>query len=577
MGIMICFFNPYPEKSIKTGILSLFGVSNFYLLRQSTDYFAPSTELNVFTHTWSLGVEEQFYFVFPIMAWFTGFSRRIAKGSRHLTWTTAGLSLASLIAFIYIYKTNQPVAYFSMPTRLWELCAGCLAFLSLDYSNKFSRAIGKIPPLITIGLLLLCMLVSTQFAVQATIAIVTLTSILLKSFRKGDIAYNLFTQPGIAYLGRISYSLYLWHWGVLCLSRWTIGIYWWSFPFQMALILFLSITSYRYVETPLRRMDWADAWWKSIGYGITASAITATFLFILSKIPGQPLYIGRKPSMIAMGVSSLVDTYSLKDSSWKGDTCILNDNDQVGKRITTSDCTLGSFSSANHRIVVIGNSFSVAFVQAFDDLVISDNYSVTITSSWGASPVQEIPNKSPWNKANDYYWRSVVPSLIKPLKSGDWVFLINDMASFSPKQINSESSEDLKKLDIGLRALSDKLSPKGIRLAVLHGNPFAREANCEPVIAAKQWFSPFGGPCIMPSRSESLRRRENLNKVLISLENEGKIRIIDLFDVFCPEDKCSYNAKNGQILYRDEFSHPSVEGVRLSSAIIRKILTSSGR
>jgi hypothetical protein len=281
--------------------------------------------------------------------------------------------------------------------------------------------------------------------------------------------------------------------------------------------------------------------------------------------------------MIAMGVSSLVDTYSLKDSSWKGDTCILNDNDQVGKRITTSDCTLGSFSSANHRIVVIGNSFSVAFVQAFDDLVISDNYSVTITSSWGASPVQEIPNKSPWNKANDYYWRSVVPSLIKPLKSGDWVFLINDMASFSPKQINSESSEDLKKLDIGLRALSDKLSPKGIRLAVLHGNPFAREANCEPVIAAKQWFSPFGGPCIMPSRSESLRRRENLNKVLISLENEGKIRIIDLFDVFCPEDKCSYNAKNGQILYRDEFSHPSVEGVRLSSAIIRKILTSSGR
>ena len=66
-SIAICLFNPAPGLSLRTGLTSLFGLSNLYLLKQSTDYFAQSTELNVFTHTWSLGVEEQFYIIFPIV------------------------------------------------------------------------------------------------------------------------------------------------------------------------------------------------------------------------------------------------------------------------------------------------------------------------------------------------------------------------------------------------------------------------------------------------------------------------------------------------------------------------------
>jgi peptidoglycan/LPS O-acetylase OafA/YrhL len=59
-SIAICLFNPKPYLSLWTGLTSLFGLSNLYLLDKATDYFAQSTELNIFTHTWSLGVEEQF-------------------------------------------------------------------------------------------------------------------------------------------------------------------------------------------------------------------------------------------------------------------------------------------------------------------------------------------------------------------------------------------------------------------------------------------------------------------------------------------------------------------------------------
>ncbi len=88
-SILISFFNPNPADSLRTGLTSLFGLSNIHLLRQSTDYFGASTELNVFTHTWSLGVEEQFYFLFPFIIWFTGYGQKIKKIELSLLQGTA--------------------------------------------------------------------------------------------------------------------------------------------------------------------------------------------------------------------------------------------------------------------------------------------------------------------------------------------------------------------------------------------------------------------------------------------------------------------------------------------------------
>jgi hypothetical protein len=107
---------------------------------------------------------------------------------------------------------------------------------------------------------------------------------------------------------------------------------------------------------------------------------------------------------------------------------------------------------------------------------------------------------------------------------------------------------------------------------VLNGLPFAREANCHPASAVPQWFSPFGGPCLMPDRAESLRRRQPLDEVLGDLQTQGTLQVVDLFDLFCPEGDCTYRARSGEILYRDEHSHPSQEAVQLAAPLIRKVL-----
>ena len=129
MSIGICLFNPEPQDSLETGLAALFGLSNFSLLAQSTDYFAYSTELNIFTHTWSLGVEEQFYILFPLLVWLSGFGQQAKNGSRNLFLLVGSLSIASFIGFIHLNNNNQPAAYFMMPSRFWEMASGCLIFV----------------------------------------------------------------------------------------------------------------------------------------------------------------------------------------------------------------------------------------------------------------------------------------------------------------------------------------------------------------------------------------------------------------------------------------------------------------
>jgi peptidoglycan/LPS O-acetylase OafA/YrhL len=575
-SVLICLFDPNPQASLRTGGASLFGLSNLYLLKLATDYFGASAQLNAFTHTWSLGVEEQFYAFFPLIFWLTGFARRHSEGLRNLVCVLGFLGYWSLDLFVREGMLQSPGAFFLMKARFWELSAGALVFVALD-SVPSVRTVRSLIVLVSLAGALLA---PARYSVFTTIVVVLLTALLIASLRPQTLGYKILAHPTAVYIGTISYSLYLWHWSILVISRWTIGIRWWCAPLQAGLMLFLAATSYRYVENPMRHAGWSPIRWKSILYGIAASACAAGLIVILTKPLGRRLYTGRAPKLAALGSQSLVDNYMVPDksSSWRGEECVLTGNPQVGKIIPIEGCTLGDFSSAKHRVLVMGNSFSTAFVQAFDELVMSDGYSVTITSVWGASPVPEIPNSGPWEKAADYYWGEVSPSLLSHLRVGDSVFFINDIAAHLPESASNVSEQKfLRQLNEGLAKFSQRLSERGIRLVVLDGLPFAREAECEPAIAKQQWFAPFGGPCHFISKQQTLRRRAELDKMLTTLRNQRKIAVVDLIDVFCPGKVCTYDSSDGQMLYRDVWSHPSVEAARLSAPIIRNVLTSDDR
>ncbi|MFK8182224.1 MAG: acyltransferase family protein [Phormidesmis sp.] len=288
-ALITCLVNPFPNVSINTGVTSLVGLSNIYLLRQATDYFGSSAELNTFTQTWSLGVEEQFYFLFPVLVWMTGFSRHTKRGARNLFFVMTVFVLSSFCLFAYLSGQNPSAAYFLMPSRLWEMGSGCLLFLGLSKLPSAAVLSRWLKPELLIGCLIAAFFLPLSFQVLATVLTVCVTSLLIVVIRPGTSAYRLLTLKPALFIGLISYSLYLWHWSVLAISRWTIGIHWWSVPFQLGLMFLLAFLSYRYIESPLRHLRWStnkvggDNKLGDIRYALLSSLLCAVLVFASAR------------------------------------------------------------------------------------------------------------------------------------------------------------------------------------------------------------------------------------------------------------------------------------------------------
>lgn len=249
----------------------------------------------------------------------------------------------------------------------------------------------------------------------------------------------------------ISDSLYLWHWSVLTISRLTIGVDFRTIPFQLAAIFILSVLSYKFAEKPLRVREWrvvtvADFRIGAIGHSAAiALAMAAVILFIAVPLHKEGyLYTGTFAPLTKKGTGTLREGQIFDDYAWEGNRCVLSSDDDVGKVIQPEDCTFGAFASAKRRFLVIGDSFSAAEIEMYQILVKEKRGAVTVTSSWGASPVPEVENRTIYSKANDYYWTAVVPALIDRLQAGDVLLMVNDGASYTPKKHTKEYQKKIK-------------------------------------------------------------------------------------------------------------------------------------
>ncbi|MDF5726779.1 MAG: acyltransferase family protein [Rhizonema sp. PD38] len=275
-----------------TGIAALFGLSNIHLFRRGTDYFVASTELNLFTQTWSLGVEEQFYLIFPLLFWFSGFARKISNGKRNLLFFMILLSTLSLCIYVWLSRINPSAAYFLIPSRFWELGTGCITFLLFPSKKRLAYISKFVSPLLITTLMIIVLFIPQVAICESTIGVVLLTSFLITALNSNSIMFRVFTCRPVVFIGVISYSLYLWHWSILAISRWTTGISWWTLPIQIGLIFLIAWLSYRYIEKNLRYITWSGSQFATISYGIGASLVASVLLFLLGNPLKGMLYVG---------------------------------------------------------------------------------------------------------------------------------------------------------------------------------------------------------------------------------------------------------------------------------------------
>ena len=139
-----------------------------------------------------------------------------------------------------------------MTSRFWEMASGCLIFLYEDSLNKKFAIYKDKLSFACFLFLIIIFFIPIQYGYISTFFVVVITSIFLIVLKDNNFINSIFISSYSVYLGKISYSLYLWHWGILSISLWTFGVNSKTFIFQIVLILLLSIFSYRFIESPFR-------------------------------------------------------------------------------------------------------------------------------------------------------------------------------------------------------------------------------------------------------------------------------------------------------------------------------------
>uniref|UniRef100_UPI004057C68E acyltransferase family protein n=1 Tax=Candidatus Electronema sp. TaxID=2698783 RepID=UPI004057C68E len=288
------------QTNSKTALAALFGLGNFALIMFNDSYFSPRTDFNPFTHTWSLGVEEQFYLLFPVIffVWMKYRSRGglIGAADRHLL---AVLLLLSLAYAAYATSITPDAAFYLLPARFWELAAGAF-LLQLHWQGKMMpRSSLETNLYLAAGVLLIGagFILSDKkafpfpWAVLPVCGTVSLISGLLghqtetKPFVK-----QLLESSVVVYIGKISYSLYLWHWPVYVLLRWTSGLQTAAeYCLAITCSLLFAICSYHFIEQPFRTAKIRSAYPAKQIIRAGLAAITAAFVFAGAIFAAQPL------------------------------------------------------------------------------------------------------------------------------------------------------------------------------------------------------------------------------------------------------------------------------------------------
>jgi peptidoglycan/LPS O-acetylase OafA/YrhL len=311
------------EDYAKSLASALGSVSNIYFAG-TAGYFDAPAETKPLLHTWSLGVEEQFYLIVPLLmllAW------RIApKRAGLLFAVAAALSFAAALAVSY---RNTTFVFYLTPFRAWELALGALLSIGLfptPATAFWKNACGAAGMLLLLGAILLGS-PSTPLLLMVSLASVGATLVIASSERGISTVGRWLSLRPVVFVGLISYSLYLWHWPLIVFQR-TDGFLLADSSGLLTKLTLIAVSvgiaflSWKFVEMPFRSQ--AKAASKGAVFGI-ASAATAS----AAALCGLALFAGGAPFRFPERVVSIASYLAYDPSAaFRSGQCYLATNRQ---------------------------------------------------------------------------------------------------------------------------------------------------------------------------------------------------------------------------------------------------------
>jgi peptidoglycan/LPS O-acetylase OafA/YrhL len=496
VGVLsLILFSPVRAGEVSADIVSCATyTANWHFAAQSVDYFAQGTEPSPVQHLWSLAIEEQFYLVWPaVLLGITWLWRRRGSSARPVLFAALAVILVLSFAFNLRYVADQPAAaYFSTFGRAWELGLGAMLAVLGDFRLR------RLPALVLgwlgIGAIVYATLAfGGETVFPGTAALVpTLGAaalILAGASREAQGRWSsaaLLSLPPCRYVGRISYSWYLWHWPALIFAAaiWgtlsplaglaVVAASWVPTALGHTLVEEPFRRSKRLVTRPVRAL--------ALGVGCTAIALGAALLLVdlqptLKTAPASQVKGARAlmTEVIPQSRATAVRPNPLKAYADRGES--FADGCLVGIAGTNSNRCLYGDRHGNRTLILFGDSHAMQYFPPLQAIARRNHLRLIALTKAECTPAEVEVRSMVENREYSQCdaWRQEELERIEMAGRSTVVLMSSDTA-YTPYGEDGEQlsgPEAAKAMEAGYIATLQRLHRFGLRTIVIRDTPLA--------------------------------------------------------------------------------------------------------
>nr|WP_313777188.1 acyltransferase family protein [Mycobacterium sp.] len=539
-------------------------MANWRFILQGRDYLAGASDDSVATHFWSLAVEEQFYFVWPLLVIALAYFARRRGWSIRLVVVlgVAAVSLVSLALSLRLTDTDPVLAYMATHTRAWQFGVGALVAVLQPLLVRYAHVTSlRVSAVITGWLGLAAVLfatveygASTPYPGVAAIVPTIGGGVMIAA---GQIVGTVRPAVGsllvagwLRWIGKVSYAWYLWHWPVIVLFKEATDITDWHVLVPVSLgALVLAWLSTSLLERPimssgeLRRNLMA-----SLAVGMTGTVVAAAMTMSIGVLAVKAASTSSNTSVSFASVFGSTNEitsgpvtpnpFQAFDDRPARDECLI----QLGDRSTPTTCVLGPEGGVP--AVLFGDSHAQQWLPAIEKVALDNNWRL----SWytkAACPVAALQPRDgrtdPFTKPDCLGWREDSLSAIGALHPK--YIMIGSLSTYVP---------DYQEFKLAWDQTLNRLRATGAKLIYIRDTPYPQRNIPECVSGALDDWS----KCDF--ELNNVRRTEPIITDQLRGENLD-IPVLDVNPLLCEGTRC-VAVRNGTLMYRDD-SHLTVTAV----------------
>ncbi|MCG6967965.1 MAG: acyltransferase [Chromatiaceae bacterium] len=546
--------------------------SNLFFTFTTFDYFADLHLRDLFLHTWSLGVEEQYYLLWPALSLLVlALARRhlVRWDSRHVLLAGIAMLFAGSLALSLYWSFSRPLwAFYLMPSRVWQFALGAAVFVWFEARTKH-----RVPAMRRSGTLRwhalaltgLGLIVGSAIGLNPHLVYPGAWALLPSAGTAMLIAAGerrtthgipaMLSRPTLVWIGDHSYSWYLWHWPLLMLGfAWGLE----GNPSATAALVLLSLlvamVSYRRIELPIWKGRLSDATaLRSIGISGLGIALAAVALGHMNVALRDSEALGAQLARSAR--QDMPDIYRMHCDTWY-------------KSASVQPCVIGA-ADAKHTAVLLGDSIGAQWYSLLPALFDMEQWRLVVLTKSACAMVDQDYQ---YAAAGGTYtvctqWRN--QALDEVARMAPDVVFVGSTSSYAFSEAQWHA---------GMQRVLRRLTAAAGQTFVIPGTPIL---SFDGPACLERWLTrhadrgdPPHSACREPlAGKQALRVAGYLRQVVALFENAT---FLDLNDLVCPDGYCAARNAQGQVVYRDR-KHLTDSFVRAQVPLVRNRLRQTGR